>query len=361
MGAFKVLVVGCLQSIQALCLRVISKGQKRVMIYVSDRTTGSAADLRATSLVRPLEALGWEAMVARPNLDQKWRQRLNRCFQPHAILMQKARHPLNRPHLYPGIPCVVDVDDADMHDPKGALTEQKVYADAAEVICGSRYIASQVRPFNPKVTTVWTCTYIQQAQVPVSQTIRAQVVCWAASDPAGYPLELAFVQQVVLSLHARAPGFEFWIYGFKGGNPLMQSFVATLQSAGVTVRTWGSMPYRDFVESLTAVAVGLNPVCEDNLFSRGKSFGKLLAYMAADVAIVGTGTLDYPLFFDHGHSALMLENDPQEWGAQVANLLAAPARRAAIASEARQQFENRLSTQVAAERLAQVLDRVSGA
>ncbi len=272
--------------------------------------------------------------------------------------MQKTRHPLNMPQLYPGIPCVLDVDDADFHHPDRAEHERAACGSAAAIIGGSRYISRQLASMNAHVSTVWTCSYIQQPQMMTPQASRRPVVCWAASDPAGYPLELAFVRDVVLKVQARMP-CEFWIFGFKPGYSAVQDVVLELERAGAVIQTWPSMAYRDFVELLSDVAVGLNPVCEDNLFSRGKSFGKLLAYMASDVAIVGTHALDYPLFFEPGRSAELLENDASVWAEHVASLLNDAVARHSMAQQARVAFEARLNSRVAARALAHVLDEVA--
>lgn len=56
------------------------------------------------------------------------------------------------------------------------------------------------------------------------------------------------------------------------------------------------MRYRKFNSSLGRSAVGLQPVCLSNPFSRGKPSGKVLAYLASDVAIVASNAVDHPQF-----------------------------------------------------------------
>jgi hypothetical protein len=67
------------------------------------------------------------------------------------------------------------------------------------------------------------------------------------------------------------------------------------------------------VRSLGSFAVGLHPVCTNHAFSLGKSFGKLLAYLAADVAIVTSNAVDHPLFFTDGVNGTLVGDDLEAW------------------------------------------------
>lgn len=59
----------------------------------------------------------------------------------------------------------------------------------------------------------------------------------------------------------------------------------------------------------------------ENPFSRGKSFGKLLAYLIADVAIVASNNVDHPLFFQDGVNGVLAPNDVDRWVEGTALLL----------------------------------------
>jgi hypothetical protein len=58
--------------------------------------------LRIYTIAAALRPLGWRTAVLPPGLDLAQRQRLIRLIVPDVLVMQGARHPLNRPALYPG-------------------------------------------------------------------------------------------------------------------------------------------------------------------------------------------------------------------------------------------------------------------
>ncbi|MEY8842268.1 hypothetical protein AB9K41_24835, partial [Cribrihabitans sp. XS_ASV171] len=53
------------------------------------------------------------------------------------------------------------------------------------------------------------------------------------------------------------------------------------------------MSYDEFLASLRDVAVGLSPVHPDSDFSKGKSFGKILAYLDAKVPVICSEAVDH--------------------------------------------------------------------
>jgi hypothetical protein len=192
---------------------------------------------------------------------------------------------------------VFDADDADILDPECRDAVIECCVDSVAVIAGSRFLAEEFRSYNPRVSIVWTGTYLQPSSRMVPSQSRMPSVAWATSDAVGYSHEAEFVREVVIRL-AQKTRFSFLQYGVRANQrDAVERFLTPVRSAGVPVTIFEPMVYKRFVNSLESVAVGLQPVCLENPFSRGKSFGKLLAYLTSDVAIVASHAVDHPLFF----------------------------------------------------------------
>ena len=322
-----------------------------VFVCVSQGGKGSAADLRGHATAKALNYSGWNALVVHPDLSAAQRRKLWECTKPEVILFQQTRHPLNDPALYPGIPCVLDVDDADILNPADASRIARIAAGCRQVVVGSRYLAGLFRPHNPNVSVIWTGTYLTRIKGAKPNRDRAPILAWAPSDPFGYPTEAAFVREVVENL-ASAPAFTFRMYGVP--DQQRDRAIALLGNklpSHMTLELLPPMRYDRFVKSLSEVAVGLQPICVDNEYSLGKSFGKALAYLAADVAIVASNNIDHPLFFRDGVSGRLLDNNVSEWAAACGELLSTPAVRQQLVSAARTEFLARLTTDKAAQLL----------
>jgi hypothetical protein len=163
--------------------------QRTVMIFPDQMYTGTAGDLRACAVGRALRKFGWRPIIVPPWLGETQRRRFVRQISPDVILLQQSRHPLNRPSLYPGIPCVFDADDADI------LNQPDIVApccrESAAVIAGNHFLAGLYRQYNSDVTVIWTGTYITSVPGSKPNDSRAPVITWAASDPFGYQDEAA--------------------------------------------------------------------------------------------------------------------------------------------------------------------------
>jgi glycosyltransferase involved in cell wall biosynthesis len=127
------------------------------------------------------------------------------------------------------------------------------------------------------------------------------------------------------------------------------------------VETFDLMSYRRFVRSLDTVAVGLHPVCIRNAFSQGKSFGKLLAYLAADVAVVTSNEVDHPLFFEDGRNGMLVPEDAESWVDRCERLLRDAEKRRRIVAEARSDYLRRLTTTRCATLVDRQLEKVLAA
>jgi hypothetical protein len=249
---------------------------------------------------------------------------------------------------------VLDVDDADI------LENADTVADCARacraVIAGNHWLAEAFKPHNKDVTVVWTGSYLRPNPRATPPSRRATIVTWAHSLPFGYPVEARLVQEALLKLASRVQ-FEFWLYGVTD-DPQRENYLEPLKKLGVGIRAIGPLTYRRFVRSLESVAVGLHPICMENPFSRGKSFGKLLAYMTARVPIVTSREVDHALFFRHGESAaLILNNDIDAWVSSTYDLITDVTKRDAFAQAAALDFQRFLTTERAAQQVHLVLRR----
>jgi hypothetical protein len=269
-------------------------------------------------------------------------------MRPTLLYFQQTRHELNDPALYPGIPAVLDADDADILDPRH---HQRIAATARKclgIVAGSRFVRDQFLKYAGNVTVVWTSTTIA-ADVAVANKHRPKSVTWAHSDPINYPLEAAFVLEVALKLADRTE-FQFDLFGIDAAKRQnAENYLAPLAARGVRINYHEPLSYVDFIGRLGVIAVGLQPVCLENEFSRGKSFGKLLAYMAADVAVVASNNVDHPLFFRDGYNGRLLANDTELWASACQALLERPAARQGMADAAKLGLTHRLSTARAAQ------------
>jgi hypothetical protein len=155
---------------------------------------------------------------------------------------------------------------------------------------------------------------------------------------------------------AKKTQFSFFLYGVRPNlRDAVEQYLIPIRRVGVPVKILPPLTYKQFVRSLESVAVGLQPVSIENPFSRGKSFGKLLAYLIADVAIVASNNVDHPLFFRDGVNGVLAPNDVDRWVEGAALLLQDPAQRSHIVANARAGLQARLTTAVAAGLVDKVL------
>lgn len=329
----------------------------RVMIFIENFSPGQACDLRGAAIGQQLEILGWRVTVVPGQLDLAQRQRLVRLEKPSVIMLQQTRHRLNHPSFFPSIPCVLDVDDSDIADPLISDSIIEWARQCRAIIVGNRWLAEAFKPYCNDVSVVWTGSYLKPDLHATAPKDRAPIVTWAQSDPFACPPEAELVQTVLRRLATRTP-FEFRLYGghirWKA-----EAFLEPLEKAGATTRILPSMPYNEFVRSLGEVAVGLQPICMEAHVSRGKSFGKLLAYMAAQVAIVASNELEHPLFFRDGvNGALVDNNNVGAWVNSIHELLTDPLKRQSYVEAATVDYMRDLTTPRAAKKVDAVLRRV---
>lgn len=335
----------------AVLPRALARGDgPRIAVFPSSTREGASL-LRAWNMAEALRPLGWQALVVPMQLEAGQRRRLMRLFAPDLILFQQCRHPLNDAAHAMGLPWVLDCDDADFLDPAMAPRLEATAQGALGVVCGSRFIRDWALRWNPNAAVIWTGTPVS-ATPPPDQRSRGPVVAWAQASPAGYPMELAFVQALCARLWARGLRFRLRLYGV---GPAEEAAIRAGFGPGAELELMPLMDYGAFLASLRDVAVGLSPIIAASPFSQGKSFGKILGYLDAGVPVIASDEADHALFFtaDSG----VVSNDPAVWEAAVVRLLSDGAARAAMAGAARDDMERRLSVAAAAERLDGVLRR----
>ena len=331
-------------------------GRPRVLLSVSDTGGG---DLRGAAIGKALRNFGWRATILPPQLELQQRERIIHFERPDIVLLQQTRHPLNHPRYFEGLPCVLDVDDADIVDTRYSDQIADCARQCKAIIAGSHWLAKAFRQHNNDVSVVWTGSYITPNSRALAPSRRGPVITWASSDPFGYPVEATLMREVLLKL-AKTTSFEFRLYGVRD-TPRAKAYLEPLNKAGVKTKLFGPMRYHQFIRSLEHVAVGLHPVCMESPFSQGKSFGKLLAYMAAQVAVVTSREIDHPLFFRDGESAALIEtNSIDAWVSRTRELVVNKQRQAVVQA-ATSDYQRLLTTARAAEKIDGVLRRVLAA
>jgi len=143
------------------------------------------------------------------------------------------------------------------------------------------------------------------------------------------------------------------LFGTEPG-PDADAFLATIHERGIKTRLLSWMSYERYLEELSRVAIGLQPVCIDSDHSRGRSFGKILAYLQQHVAVVASNAVDHPRFFEHGRTGYLADS-VEQWVDVIADLLDHPNERAEMTKRAYLSFRERLCTDSAARLYDQVL------
>jgi hypothetical protein len=299
--------------------------------------------LRIYLVAKAMRRLGWAILVLPATLSLAQRRRLLQRFGPDAVVMQGSRHVLNRPALYPGYRIVYDMDDADFDLPRLSEAVREAMEGVHLVLAGSEYVAAWCRAQGAPARVVWTGAPLSDPPPP-RQADRPPVVAWAQSAPVDYARERAFVADVMRRVATSRPGVRLRLFGRRPGDD--DAILAPFTSAGVAVEWLPTMPYGRFLRSLDDAAVGLSPICPENPFSRGKSFGKVLAYLDRGVPVVASDEADHALFFTPRSG--VLSNDPAVWAETVLRLLDDAGARQAMADEGAKEFRARLSTEAAA-------------
>jgi len=149
-----------------------------------------AALLRIYNIAHQIRAEGWRTAVLPWRLTLAARRRYLAAAAPDVVVMQGARHRLNRPDLYPEWPVVYDMDDADFHLEHLAGPVREAMGQVAGVIAGSGYIARWCEKAGARnVEVVWTGTPLSPRH-RASQIGRPQVVAIVSSSSPSWQAEI---------------------------------------------------------------------------------------------------------------------------------------------------------------------------
>jgi hypothetical protein len=330
----------------------------RVLLFPSNREWDAASNLRAWLVAPALRKLGWRVTVIPPSLRLSQRRRIIRLEKPDVILMQQTRHPLNRPQLYSSIPAVLDADDADYLDNNHQEMIAGAASNARAVVGGSRFVMECLGKHNADANFIWTCTPRPASRPAVRPINRRPIVAWAHAGPLGYKEEAELMQEALCKA-AASISFEFWLFGTT--EKAATTWLAPLRKAGATCLAIPPLNYDDYLAKVAECAIGLQPVCvEKNEFSRGKSFGKILAYLSGEVAVVASDAVDHPLFFRSGENGILVPNDAEAWSESIASLVRNPDFRVQLATRGYDDFLGRLTTDSFAKLIEPILYRACG-
>ena len=192
---------------------------------------------------------------------------------------------------------------------------------------------------------------------PPAQMARPPIVGWAQTNPASYVREADLVVAAMTRVARARPDvtLRLWDRGM-GEAAAEAALLARLRGAGVAVDWRGRLSYRAYLSSLDDVAVGLAPLAPETPFSRGKSFGKVLAYLDRGVPVVASPAGEHPRFFTPETGLAATGAD--DWSAAILRLLGDAARRETMARAGRGAFCRRLTSDAAAARVAALLEEV---
>lgn len=329
----------------------------RVLILPSNQPWDSASNLRAWLVAKELGKKGWRALIVPEPLSLKQRRRIIDLERPDVLLLQQTRHILNQPKLYRPYPCILDADDGDFLDPKHKERIAESARDASAVIGGSRFVAACLASENPAAHVLWTSTPRPRFPPEVKPEGRQAVVAWAHSAPLSYPYEAAFVREV-MTLVCQRISCEFWLFGTTEDQA--KEWFAPIRSSGGRCVAIPPMNYEQYLHKVSMAAIGLQPIAPENDFSQGKSFGKLLAYLSGQVAVVASRSVDHPIFFGHGVNGMLPEHDPVAWCEAICQLLQDKSLRCRLADQGWRDFHSRLTTDVFAGLLDPILRKAAG-
>jgi hypothetical protein len=324
------------------------------MIFPGGRRGGTAAGLRGWALAPRLRSLGFRVNVVPHQLGRKSRQRLVARERPDFIILQKCRDPLHDPALFPGIPCILDMDDADFLHPGVEERVAEIASQCVAAVAGSRFVEQWLTRHCPVTRVIWTGSPYAERSIANTSKKDSRTVVFAVSDVLGYPREAEFVRDVMLAC-GRQYDVRLRVIG-KGDRHAVMTLFSPLVDAGIPIEVLGWQPYERLLNSLKDCIVGLAPLdVERSPYSRGKSFGKVLAYLTAGIPIVCSDAAEHPRFFRSGINGFLVPNDADVWSEKIQSLIEDRLLRDRLVEAATTDFQSKLSTTGMAEKWAILL------
>lgn len=333
----------------ALYARSFGRGKGRIL-FIPSTGRQYAGLLRGYEIAAALRNRGWHCLVLPKQLEPVQRRRVAKYYAPDLVILLKSRDDANYPHFFAGTPYLYDLDDADFVDPRLVGRIREDVAGATAVMAGSRYVAAWCRQHNANTHVIWTGSRPVEAKWP-DHTARGPILTWAQSNPVKYPREFDFVVAVMERIAKQRDGLTLRLYG---GDAARDGGRSThLERLGVKVQWMPFMDYTAFIRSLGDVAVGFSPIAMESEFSKGKSFGKILAYINAHVPVITSDEVDHGAFFTPGSG--IVSNDPEAWVREAVALLDAPERRNDMARTAYDLFMQNMSLEVTATKVENLM------
>ncbi len=334
--------------------RMLQWGRGPRIVFLPAYGPEGAALLRIYNMATALRSMGWRTLVLSPKLTLAQRHRLLAQLSPDVVVMQGARHVLNRPRLYPGQTIVFDMDDADFHLPHLSTPVRRAMVDVSAVTAGSSYVADWCKGAGaPETHVVWTGSPVS-LEFRRAQAVRPPVIAWAQSRPMTYTREADWVREVTTRIAARRPGATLRLFDRRPGDD--PGFAASFHAPGLSVEWRPFTRYSDYLADFDDVAVGLAPLCPESPFSRGKSFGKVLAYLDARVPVIASAEGEHRAFFTEQTG--VVSNDLDHWVAAACGMLSDGEARGRMADAAFEAYRRRLSIAASARQLDRILGRL---
>lgn len=212
------------------------------------------------------------------------------------------------------------------------------------VVAGNDWLREQANMHGGSAVTLEVAEDASRFPAAIRGVAGPVVVGWLGSTSTAKYLRL--IEPVLQDVAARFPQVQFELMGS-----------GAFEMPGVP---WRVMPWSldGEVEVLGRWDIGLMPL-PDEEWAKGKSGGKARTYMAAGVVPVCTA-IGYNLeLIMHGVTG-MLCRSPEDWTLALNQLIEQPARRADMASAARQEVELRFAPAVVAGRMTVLLNGLAG-
>ena len=331
--------------------------RRRILFALADNYPGGSGYLRGVLVAEHMAAhLDWTTRVLdiHEASDPARFDAACREFEPDVVVLQRAFAAHQHPDRLRPAMVVIDLDDAlflrsDMMAPMEASV-----ASADAFVAGNRFIGEWAKRFNDHVHVINTCGPMPTQRASRRPRDRKNIIAWPHSAPFDYPEELELVGQILVELRNQCD-FDFWLYGsnFSYGDGLSRKepWLRQMRAQGIDISLVESMPYAEYVASLEDVAVGMQPIVSE--WSHGKSFGKLLACMSSEAAVVCSDAADHALMFNGSNG--MLACSVSEWVAAIRRYLESPAERERATDLAYRDYCQRLTTPVAARALDNII------